>query len=417
MHRPSQLKCSSKRRGAVAVFAAISLVTLLLCASLAVDVGYICVLTGEAQTTADAAAYAGAGALRELEYDSIIARVNDIIARNQSLQGFSSPDDQIVQIGRWDRSTQTFVALPEEEVGSANAVRVVAVRNDVPLFFAALAGRSTTSVQREAVAMFLPLCSGLWGVDTVTVSGTVDIDSYDSTEGPYSGVAANQNGDLCSNGTITLQGNASIGGDIRTSEVVLNGGAISFTGVVEDSLELATPPTIDFGDAMTDNDNATIGLTDAGTEPLDNSSVSTPGTWDLILKNSESLTLAPGTYFFDDIQMTGTSSLTITGPTTIYLDDDLEMGGSTVLNTSQNTADLIIICDGDSDGSKIKINGNVEFYGSILAPESEIELKGNADFYGVIIGRTLDFGGSFAFHLDESLWIIHEMKDRVTLAR
>ena len=192
---------------------------------------------------------------------------------------------------------------------------------------------------------------------------------------------------------------------------------MDITGVVEDALDLATPPPIDFGDIVTDNDNGTIGLTDAGTNPLDNSSVSTPGFYDLILNNDENLTLAPGTYIFDDIVMHGTSSLTLTGPTTIYLDDDLEMEGGTVINTTQNPADLTIIADGDWDGSNIKLTGNAEFYGSILAPNSAIQLTGNADFYGAIIGRTVDFGGTFAFHLDESLPIVSQMKDRVALVR
>lgn len=406
-----------QRRGVIAVITAISLVTVLMCASLAVDVGYICLLTTEAQNTADAGALAGADALREVEYDSVLDRVFDIIARNQSSQGFSSLNDQIVQIGRWNTGTQAFTAVAPMDAGSANAVRVVAVRNDVPLFFAALAGKTTTNVSREAVAMFLPACSGIWGIDSVTVPGTIDIDSYDSPEGPYASGSAHQNGDLCSNGTITVSGNANVEGDIRTTDVVLNGGAMTITGVVEDALDLATPPPIDFGDAVTDNDNGTIGLTDAGTNPLDNSSVSTPGFYDLVLNNDENLTLAPGTYIFDDIEMHGTSSLTLTGPTTIYLDDDLEMHGGTVINTTQNPADLTIIADGDSDGSIIEINGNSEFYGSILAPNSEIKLTGTADYYGAIIGRTVVFGGTFGFHLDESLSLASQMKDRVALVR
>ncbi len=406
-----------QRRGAIAVITAISLVTVLMCASLAVDVGYICLLTTEAQNTADAGALAGADALREIEYDSVLDRVSDIIARNQSSQGFNSLDDQIIEIGRWDTSTRAFTAMLPAEAGSANAVRVVAVRNDVSLFFAALAGKTTTNVSREAVAMFLPACSGIWGIDSVKVPGTIEIDSYDSPEGPYSSSSAHQNGDLCSNGTITVSGNANVEGDIRTTEVVLNGGAMDITGVVEDALDLATPPPIDFGDAVTDNDNATIGLTDAGNNPLDNSSVSTPGFYDLLLFNSENLTLAPGTYIFDDIEMHGTSSLTLTGPTTIYLDDDLEMEGGTVINTTQNPADLTIIADGDFDGSNIKLTGNAAFYGAILAPNSAIQLTGNADYYGAIIGRTVDFGGTFSFHLDESLPIASQMKDRVALVR
>ena len=307
--------------------------------------------------------------------------------------------------------------MAAEDLASANAARVVAVRNNAPLFFAALWGATSTDVSRAAVAMIKPSCGGIWGIDSVTVPGTVDIDSFDSTVETYSVGSATSNGDLCSNGTITVSGNASVQGDIRTSEVVLNGGAMDIAGIVEDALDLATPRPVDFGDALTNNDNHTIGLTDAGTDPLDNTQVSNPGFYDLKLTNSENLTLAPGTYIFDDIEMTGSSTLTLTGPTTIYLDDDFEMAGTAVLNTSQNSADLIIICDGDFDGSTIQINGSAEFYGSILAPESAIQLTGNADYYGAIIGRTVDFGGNFNFHLDESLELAQKLKGGVFLVQ
>ena len=73
------------------------------------------------------------------------------------------------------------------------------------------------------------------------------------------------------------------------------------------------------------------------------------------------MTLLPGVYIFDDIDMKSDSTVTITGPTTIYLDDDFDMQAGAVFNTTQNPADLTIIVDGDDDGSIIKRAGNAEF--------------------------------------------------------
>ena len=405
----------NRTRGTTAVLLVITVPVMIGMAALAVDVGYMINLATEAQNTADAGALAGANALRNTDFEFAYVRTHEIIAHNQQRQGFTAPSDQIVQFGWWDTTTQTFTEMAAENLASANAARVVAVRNDTPLFFAALWGVTSTDMSREAVAMIQPSCGGIWGIDSVKVPGTVDIDSFDSTVEAYSAGTAASNGDLCSNGTITVGGAANVNGDIRTSEVVLNGGAMNITGVVEDALVFATPKPVDFGDALTNNDNATIGLTDAGTNPLDNSQVSNPGFYDLKLTDAENLTLAPGTYIFDDIEMSGSSTLTLTGPTTIYLDDDLQMSGTTVLNTTQNSADLMIICDGDVDGSTIQINGSAEFYGSIYAPESAIQLTGNADYYGAIVGGTVDFGGNFYFHLDESLPLAQKMKGNVFL--
>ncbi|MCH7596580.1 MAG: hypothetical protein IID35_08475, partial [Planctomycetes bacterium] len=238
---------SHRRRGAVVAFVAISLVTLLLCASLAVDVGYICALTAEAQNNADAAALAGASALKESTSD-FRARALDMLARNQATQGFQSLDDQIIEAGRWDKATMTFSSLPDSQSASANAVRVRSVRADVALYFASVMGHDTTTVQREAVALVTPSCQGIWGIDSVTVPGSVTIDSWDSTTGPYDPGTHNHNGDVCSNGTVTVSGSADVFGDVLASDIILNGGALTISGFTEETVNLAIAPPPNFGD-------------------------------------------------------------------------------------------------------------------------------------------------------------------------
>jgi hypothetical protein len=386
-------------------------------AALTLDVGYIYNLRAQVQNTADAAALAGATAVKEGQYDAVQTWALDVIALNQESFGFSSLDDQIIQVGRWDKTALTFTAIDPANANSSNAVRVVSVRSEAPLFLAALMDKHSTTIQREAIAMTTPSCNGVWGVNSVKVPGSVTIDSFDSTSGPYDAGSANPNGDVCSNGEITVSGSAFIDGDVLASTITLNGGSLTITGITEDAVDLVEVPVIDFGDVVTDNDNDTIGLTDAGTDPLDNSQVSNPGFYDLVLYNSENLTLAPGTYIFDDIEMHSNSSLTLTGPTTIYLDDDFEMESNAVINTTQNPADLTIIANGDPDGSYIKLSGSADFYGAILAPNSIIKLSGNGDFYGNIIGAAIEFKGSFSFHVDESLELVDVLKGPVVLVR
>ena len=150
----------------------------------------------------------------------------------------------------------------------------------------------------------------------------------------------------------------------------------------------------------------TIGLTDAGTDPLTSSN-------HLHLDAGENLTLAPGTYYFEHIRLTAPTSLTLTGPTTIYLVGNLDATSGAVINTTQNPADLTII----SSGNHIKMTGSVQFYGSILAPNAEIQLAGNADYFGALVGGSVDFGGNFSFHMDESLPLGNMLKGPVVLVR
>ena len=188
-----------RKRGAAAIMFLLLFPVLIGFAALAIDVGFICNVAAHTQNTADAGALAGAFALFEDETDELISRVQDVIARNQQYEGFLSLEDQTIEVGAWDSVNHVFTALdPADWDGGAFAVRVVARRTQTPLFFAAIFGKSHTSVEREAVATGSGACSGIWGLNGVEVTGHSYTDSYDSTEGGYEDYAPGENGDVCS---------------------------------------------------------------------------------------------------------------------------------------------------------------------------------------------------------------------------
>lgn len=408
MRRVSIRKQPTRRRGVVIVLTVVMLATLLGMAALTIDVGYIYNLRAEAQNTADSGALAGASALYEGRWESAHTWALEIVERNQIAQGFSSLEDQVIEVGRWDGTTATFTALNAVDWASANAVRVVAARKDVPLFFAALMGKTTTSVSREAVALVSPPCGGIWGLDEVAVWGNVMIDSYDSTEGSYSPLSAGSNGDVCSNKVIEVEvsGAVDIHGDVRAEFVDVEEGTVNITGIVVESTREVYAPEPDFGDVRFNNDNSSIGLTAAGTNQLTASN-------QLYLRGGENLTLAPGTYYFEHIKIRANASLTLTGPTTIYLKGDLKTDGSAVINTTQNAHDLTII----SSGGHVDLDGNGPFYGSILAPNADITLRGNEDYFGALVGKNIEMSGDFQFHVDESLPLLFLLRGPAVLVR
>lgn len=395
MKRMVTLNFRLRRRGAVIVLTAISIVTLLLCASLAVDVGYICALTAEQQNTADAGSLAGAIALQQEDSESARRRALNIIARNQKSQGFLSLRDQIVEIGIWDSVSQIFTALDPTEWGNGFAVRVRAARNGVPLFFARLIGRNTTDVWREAVAVGSRPCGGIWGLNGVRVPGNVRTDSYNSTKESYDEFTAGDEGDICSGRGIRVNGSIDINGDAMAGfgyEVDTSGQPI-ITGITTATLtQSVEPPPYDFGDVEFVNDNATIETTDLGYEPFSSG-------WNVDIGSYDNLTLAPGTYFFDSVTFNAAATLTVTGPTTIYMTGDFNATGDGTINTTKNPADLTII----SVGSAVNVSGSVDFYGSILAPKADVSIGGTADFYGALVGGVVKMHGDFQFHVDESL--------------
>lgn len=385
-----------RRRGAVAALVAISMVTLILFASLAVDVGWICTLCAEMQNTADAGALAGAIALRQEDSDGAIARAYEILGRNLRQLGYGSLDDQVVEIGRWDSVHQTFTALDPAEWEDAFAVRARARRPDAPLFFAAIIGRYSTDVWREAVAAGSGPCEGIWGLEGVTV-GSVHTDSYNSTEGAYVEAMAFENGDVCSGRGVTVMGSKEIEGDIMAGlgyGVTVNGASGFITGITTSTLEGVAPPSVAPGDIAYTNDNAVIGLTDDGRSPWKKSG------WHLDTAANDELVIPPGEYYLDSIRLTGGSTIVITGPTTIYVSGDIDAIGGAFVNTTMDPANLTII----SLGSNVKISGGAGFYGAIVAPYAEVTLSGNdTGFYGAVIGQTVALKGDFAFHVDESL--------------
>lgn len=391
--RPTDSK--SRRRGATVVLTAISLVTLLLCASLAVDVGYICALTAEAQNNADAGALAGANLLMEEKSHMLRERVLKLIGKNQRPQRFLSLDDQLIEVGVWDSVNQKFIPLPEEEwEDGAFAVRVRAARNRVPLFFAAIAGRTHTDVWREAVAVGSRDCEGIWGLEGIDVVGTPLTDSYDSSDGAYDALTAGSNGDLCSGRYITTTGTTDVNGDAMAGfgyPVTVKGGAY-ITGMTSSNIGGVTAPPVEFGEVEFANDNASIGLTDGGRDPFN-------GGLDFRMAAGDSLTINPGTYFFESMDVHSTSTLTFTGPTTIYVKDNIDIAGAGIINDTKDANNLTFM----TGGTDVKLGGAFAFYGTVYAPYADVNLGGTADYYGALVGRTVKMHGTFEVHVDESL--------------
>jgi hypothetical protein len=302
-----------------------------------------------------------------------------------------------VQVGNWDGEARVF--YPSEGGGavSPNAVRIVATREGVPLFFAGIWGETETAVTKAATATLSGgHCIGMWGIDDVTGHGGVVTDSYDSTAGAYGGANVHANGDLCSCGDITVNGSVTIYGDAMYGDghdITINGGSHEIWGVVAENNCGITQPDVDMAGAQAVNDNDTIGLTDEGKDPFQGN------TLNLKLVGTDNLTLAPGVYYFTSVSLTGSATITVTGPTEIYVSGSGKFMGNGILNTTGDPNNLIIY----STGSQLDIGGTNDFYGGIVAPETDVDYSGTGDFYGVAIGQTLDLGGDAVIHVDESL--------------
>lgn len=388
---------SFRARGVAIVQVAVLLVVLLGMAAMSVDVGFIYNSRAEMQVAVDAAALAGASGLVDgagvPEW-----RARDYAARHVVAgEPVSEAADMHVSVtvGNWEGLAGDFFPADEDEFVTPNAVHVDGRRDNLPLYFARALGIDSSDVQRDAVAVLDGgRCLGIWGLQGVFGDGDIYTDSYDSRNGAYGGGNVHPNGDICSGQQIELSGSVEIFGDAMYGPgySLLTDGHPKVWGVVAQLCCPLEPPVVDYAKAESNNDNDTIGLTDRGRDPFGGDP------WNLVVTGNDNLTLAGGTYYFTSALVDGRATLTVTGPTTIFLTGPAEFTGNGLVNLSQNPNDLVIY----SNGSTMALRGTAGFYGVVVAPETDVSLVGTGDYYGMIVGKTLDMDGTANVHVDEA---------------
>jgi len=400
------------RRGSVLVLTLVLMVGMIGMLAYAIDLGCIVHARTELQRTADAAALAAAAKLPD-ETEST-ATAHSVAAEN----GWSSAmkigegdeyhgedlDPAQVEFGHWDRDAATFTAPPPYGK-SANAVRVTlrrseSVGNPLKLFFSRVFGASTASVTASATAMYDHwLCGPFVGIDSISVPGTPQTDSYDSEEGPYGWLPPRDRGSICSDGPINVDGNPVIRGDARAGKgygVDITGSA-TVTGSIGSRLKPLDLPPVEFSEAATANDNALLEGTilegNTWISPLD-------AQGNFLLDGNRILDMPEGTYYVNDFSLQGQSVLNLAGPTSIYVTGNLYRGGNVQVNfNSAVPANLKIFVNGGT----VDVTSGNDFYGVIYAPTSPVTIDGSADLFGAVVGKTLTLTGSGMAHYDESL--------------
>jgi hypothetical protein len=267
--------------------------------------------------------------------------------------------------------------------------------NPVGPIFSGLLGSSEKDLQASATAMLLPLLpGGMSATGDISLSGNVYVDSYHSTEGSYDPGTAGDNGDIATEGSVSIGGNVTVNGDVSGSDVDAGGGS-NVSGDTSVSRRPIDWPEVDTTDVETNNDNDQLPLIEQGNmlvSPLDDDR-------NFELSSGEDYDIPPGTYYFNDMTLSGQASLNLSGLTVFYLTGDLDTSGGDVVNATEDPKNFIIFMTGGS----ATVNASVDWYGIVYAPDTDIRLTGSADFFGAIVGATIDGSGSVAIHFDEDV--------------
>jgi hypothetical protein len=112
------------------------------------------------------------------------------------------------------------------------------------------------------------------------------------------------------------------------------------------------------------------------------------------VSGGDNVTLAPGTYCFSSVTLSGNSTLTVSGATTINMTGQWDTSGGSVANTSNNPNNLVVNTSWSCTGSScIKITGGTGNYMKLNAPSADVVLSGGSTFNGSFIGRSVDISG------------------------
>lgn len=117
----------------------------------------------------------------------------------------------------------------------------------------------------------------------------------------------------------------------------------------------------------------------------------------LDLQGSAQLHLSAGEYWFEDIELQGSSKINLAGVTTLHIRDELELEGAASINAT-NTKPLFIVVHGekDDDGEgDVDLEGSSQIHGYLYV-QGEVELQGSSQIYGAVNVVDLEMEGSSA---------------------
>jgi hypothetical protein len=280
---------------------------------------------------------------------------------------------------------------------------------------------------------------------SVTVGGNASTDSYDSRYGTYAATQTNADGDLGTNGNVTLMGTSTtVHGDVESPNTGTGPTGTCVAGAV-DALQYSGGTTVTQGttqlpapvpyptpaapspapptttQSISGNNNlcgpAGNLIPGCTVNALPNTIDFAPGSYGNVSVNGNLLRLSAGTYTMNSLSLAGGANIQIvSGPVVLQLAGNslagnnpvLNFGGSSQLINSTSAAENFQVVYGGTAG--INLNGGASAYGVVYAPNCAIGFNGGSNWYGATVGNTINDNGGVSLHYDRSLadkfWIV-----------
>ncbi len=244
------------------------------------------------------------------------------------------------------------------------------------------------------------------GLDSVTISGSGLVDSYDSTGGypATKGALAN----IVSNGTITIAGSGKVSGNVRSTRVgVVMTGSTTVTGNATAGATVSKGASAIIGGTITNGALAPVmtlpSVPACGPPYSPNSGISgtysyNASTGDLTLSGINNATLANGNYCFHNLTLTNSGQLKVNGPVTIKLTGTLNTSGATSLPNTTLIPSNLRILSSYSGTTGVNFGNSSSLQLVVYAPQTGVNISGSAPLFGTVAGKTLTVGNSGMIH-------------------
>ncbi|HEX6588467.1 MAG TPA: hypothetical protein VF039_05545 [Longimicrobiales bacterium] len=221
-------------------------------------------------------------------------------------------------------------------------------------------------------------------------------DGYDSREGDYSVGPVYDDGHIMTNGNLSIEG---AGTQIRGNAMV--GGIITNTGSgVTGTQTIGVTPQ-----EYPNMPCPTTGFTPSTSIATNPPKVTVDGSGNLSL-SGDSLILASGTYYFNNVTMSNPSAKLIVpaGATVeIFVAGTWTVSGNASINNrTRDASRLAIYGCGTSTSTWSMSSGNAGYF-SVYAPRHPMTLSGGNAFFGAMTVASLDVAGGAPFHFDRAL--------------
>lgn len=248
------------------------------------------------------------------------------------------------------------------------------------------------------------------GLDSVSITGSGLVDSYDSSIGyPASkGSLAN----VLSNGTITVGGSGKVFGNVRSTRA-----GVSLTGTAQVTGDATAGTTVSkgasavVGGTITNNALAPVMTMPSvpGCSPFSPNTGITgnytynPTTGDLSLTGIDIATLANGIYCFHNVSLNRSAQLRVNGPVVIKLTGTLSaVGASSLPNTTMIPSNLQILSS-YTGTTGVTFGNSSSLQLVIYAPQTGVTISGDAPLFGTVVGKTITVSNSGMIHYDTKL--------------